>query len=58
MGIEMAETIFPSSIKAFNEKKCPTCQKPIGRFRNDISKQEYRISGLCQECQDSVFGED
>ena len=27
-------------------------------FRNEISRREYTISGLCQRCQDEVFGED
>lgn len=27
-------------------------------FRNDISRKEFRISYMCQNCQDSVFGED
>jgi len=37
---------------------CPTCQKPIvvGEFRDELSKKEYNISGMCQKCQDSVFG--
>ena len=25
------------------------------KFRDDISKDEYRISGLCQTCQDEIF---
>ena len=25
-------------------------------FRDEESKQEYRTSGLCQECQDVLFG--
>lgn len=24
-------------------------------FRNDASIEEYRVSGLCQSCQDTVF---
>lgn len=27
-------------------------------FRNEASAREYYISGMCQSCQDSVFGED
>lgn len=27
-------------------------------FRNEISRREYAISGLCQKCQDEVFGVD
>lgn len=30
----------------------------IGEFRNYLSKKEYNISDLCQECQDKVFGDD
>ena len=35
------------------------CGKPItiNSFRDEISLREYRISGLCQNCQDLIFGE-
>jgi hypothetical protein len=26
-------------------------------FRDELSRKEYTISGLCQSCQDSIFGE-
>ena len=32
------------------------CGGEVGEFRDELSMKEYRISGLCQECQDSVFG--
>lgn len=32
------------------------CGKPITTFRDDRSRKEYTISGLCQQCQDSIFG--
>jgi hypothetical protein len=35
---------------------CPSCQQPIGEFRDVLSKREFNISGLCQGCQDKVFG--
>lgn len=35
---------------------CPTCNGEIGEFRDEISVREHGISGLCQSCQDSVFG--
>jgi len=38
--------------------KCPCCKGIITPFRNTISLKEYGISGLCQSCQDSVFGLD
>lgn len=37
---------------------CPTCQNEIKGFRNEISQKEFSISGMCQDCQDSVFGKD
>lgn len=37
---------------------CPTCMKPIRAedFRDSLSRKEYGISGMCQACQDEVFG--
>ena len=32
------------------------CGKPVNGFRDPLSAREFAISGLCQECQDSVFG--
>lgn len=32
------------------------CGGPAIEFRDDLSRKEYTISGLCQECQDEVFG--
>lgn len=41
-------------------RKCPFCGKdmsnPEGMFRDKLSLKEFGISGLCQECQDKVFG--
>lgn len=41
--------------------KCPFCGKDIDvstEFRNASSRKEFTISGLCQSCQDTVFGVD
>lgn len=32
------------------------CGQPITEFRDALSKKEYTISGLCQSCQDKIFG--
>lgn len=46
-----------SSIKADCCVPAPIgCGKPVGEFRDEISRREYRISGLCQTCQDKFFG--
>lgn len=40
--------------------KCPFCGKPVdpNSFRDELSKREFQISGLCQKCQDDFFGAD
>lgn len=32
------------------------CGQLATEFRDEISKKEFSISGLCQKCQDKVFG--
>lgn len=31
------------------------CGMPISGFKDELSKSEFRISGLCQVCQDKIF---
>jgi hypothetical protein len=35
---------------------CVMCGESAGTFRDARSEREYDISGLCQKCQDKVFG--
>jgi len=50
---------FKEHIKELVSKQiCALCGKQAVKFRNDVSIVEYSISGMCQECQDSVFGVD
>jgi hypothetical protein len=39
------------------EQKCPFCKTDTlnARFKDDLSREEFKISGLCQECQDKFF---
>lgn len=50
MGKDRVETIA--------DNKCMTCDNPNTVFRDELSKKEYTISGMCQDCQDKVFGND
>ena len=36
---------------------CPLCGKPasIEDCRDDLSRREFAIAGICQKCQDEVF---
>ena len=35
---------------------CMTCSGEAKEFKNELSRKEYRISGMCQTCQDDIFG--
>ena len=35
---------------------CVFCNGSAAKFKDALSVKEYRISGLCQKCQDEVFG--
>lgn len=52
--------LFPKEIRRIDKGRCPFCDKVIKMkdFRNSISRKEFKISGICQECQDKVFGKD
>ena len=41
---------------ALEKGYCPLCKQMIGDFRDELSEREYNISGMCQSCQDDVFG--
>lgn len=32
------------------------CGQPATEFRDDLSHKEFTISGLCQHCQDKIWG--
>lgn len=34
------------------------CGKPATQFRDELSRKEFTISGLCQTCQDRFFEEE
>lgn len=56
--VRPVDILFPEQKALVDNGECPTCGLPITDFRNEISRREFRISGMCQKCQDSVFGED
>lgn len=49
---------FDKELDLVKNKKCPSCGQGIDEsaFDSECSRNEYTISGLCQECQDSIFG--
>jgi hypothetical protein len=57
-GIEQMLTKLTgvSRVGAVAEASCATCGGEASIFRDDVSRKEYTISAMCQDCQDSVFG--
>ena len=49
--------LMPEKKELIKQKICPMCGLPIfeSDFRDELSKREYSISGLCQKCQDKIF---
>ena len=49
---------FSESVDLFEKGECVFCKKEIkfSDFRDKLSRQEYEISGMCQACQDEMFG--
>lgn len=44
-----------------DKPRCVICKTPkvkLTDFRNNISRNEYKISSMCQKCQDKTFKED
>ena len=55
---QSAENMFGNKVStSLEEEKCVICSKPADKFRDEVSKKEYTISGMCQKCQDDLFGE-
>jgi len=48
---------FGKKIDRIEEGRCPFCGVVVNPsdFRDELSKKEWKISGLCQKCQDKVF---
>lgn len=45
-----------SRSEAIKNGVCVVCQTVADNFRDDVSEREFKISGMCQNCQDDVFG--
>jgi len=57
INIDMNELKNEIEIELINMIKCPRCGKDITVFKDEIAENEYRRSGLCQQCQDELYDE-
>jgi len=54
---KMLKKVFPTERERVSEGKCPFCGETINEsdFRDETSRKEFEISGMCQKCQDDFF---
>ena len=50
---------FEEEVRRVKAGLCFSCKKEVNAegFKDELSMKEFFISGLCQTCQDEVFGE-
>jgi len=56
---QIMDALFPKEEERRRQGLCPFCAKQIDpgkEFRDELSRKEFAISGLCQKCQDKTFG--
>ena len=51
-----ADILFPDRIPKMKARVCMTCSGKVEGFDSELSQKEFLISGMCQKCQDSIFG--
>lgn len=61
---EMSALLNALSVRVFGREReesiqnnvCVTCGATATYFKDALSRKEFSISGMCQVCQDGVFG--
>lgn len=54
--VALSSILGVSRRKSIYQNVCATCGLPAHKFRDALSEKEFTISGMCQACQDLVFG--
>ena len=54
----LRELGFSQEVAIVEDCRCPFCTERVDEdeFRNEVFLREFESSGLCQGCQDTVFG--
>ena len=55
-GIDAISDLRAEINKIKKNRECAFCPHPNFKFRDELSRKEYAISGLCMDCQDEMFG--
>jgi hypothetical protein len=53
----MEKAEFEKELEQISLGRCPLCAKDIKEndFKDALSRKEFQISRMCQECQDGIF---
>ena len=48
---------FDDEVKNVELENCPFCGLAVkeNEFRDELSRREFKISGICQKCMDKIF---
>ena len=53
---QMLQNVFQvNRHEVLAQRRCVFCGSPGLNFKDEVSKEEYRITGVCQKCQDQAF---
>jgi hypothetical protein len=54
----LRKLLFWRKIRMVKDHRCPFCDERVDKseFKNKVFVREFESSGLCQECQYTVFG--
>ena len=55
-GVNVLDQLHAAKKHLKQNSECAFCPYPNLKFRDELSKKEYEISALCQDCQDEMFG--
>lgn len=55
----LREMGFNKEVDRVDVGLCPLCDKKVdeGDFKDILSRREFKISGMCQACQDDIFNQ-
>jgi hypothetical protein len=57
IGVLSDKDVLLRSYAARYNHMCKICKRPAKSFRTPIAELEYRISSICQACQDYFFSD-
>lgn len=49
------DRLVPGRRESIRDRVCLSCKGPAIAFKDELSRREFSLSGLCQTCQDGVF---